>query len=267
MAKGKGSAARRYESINDWLKAQPRQDRRRLRSSLTRLKRLYQNRPEHDDLMWRHRVGSQVKEFFPEGESRYGDNVIELLADHLQPGREEKDKRVRNFLYEVRDFARAYHYEAAERLANARNANDDPLSIHHVKALVSVEDIEQRLSLFDKCLDQCWSVRRLRQEIQNAKGGKRGGGGRKPQRRERQSAGVAVRNISTMSRQWMDYHRVWFVGASAALGRVKRKDCDEAILKHAKLAVKGLEDVHRATGDGLEKLREFVQDLEEMLST
>jgi hypothetical protein len=267
MAKRKHPKSRSHKTIDEWLEGQPRQEGRRLRSSLNRLQGLYKNRPERDDFTWCHQVGTQVLAFFPEEESRYGENLIELLADHLQPGRLEKDKKVPNFLYQARDFARAYSDQAAATLADARNADGGALSIYHVIALSSVENTEQRLRFFDKCLDQCWSVRRLRQEIQNARGGKRGGGGRKRQRPERQTAGVAVRNISTMSRQWMDYHRVWFVGSTAAFSKVRRKDCDEAVLKYARSAIKELDKVHKATGEGLDQLKEYVQELEERLST
>ena len=70
-----------------------------------------------------------------------------------------------------------------------------------------------------------------------------------------------------MSRRWIDNHQVWFVGPQAAFDGVKKKNCDEAILKEAELAMKGLEDVHRATGDGLKQLKSFIRELKNKLST
>ena len=40
-----------------------------------------------------------------------------------------------------------------------------------------------------------------------------------------------------------------------------------AFLRESRLAIEGLEHVHEKTGDGLKKLKSFVQDLEEKLST
>jgi hypothetical protein len=64
----------------------------------------------------------------------------------------------------------------------------------------------------------------------------------------------------------MKNHEMWFVGPNAALGRIRKRDCDEAILREAEAAIEGLQQVHEAAGDGLEQLKAFVQRLESMLS-
>ena len=111
-----------------------------------------------------------------------------------------------------------------------------------------------------------WSVRRLRQEIHNATGLKRSRGGRKPKRPKRQSAGVALQNISSMSRDWMRNHEVWFEEPGCFSGRIRKRDRN-AILREAESTIKRMKQVHEAAGDGLEQLRAFVRELEEMLST
>ena len=264
MAKKKRSKPR-ASRINAWISKQPAGLQPELRNARDELQGLLRT-PHRKEFAWWSRAGSQVLVFFEGEKNRYGDNIIELLANHLQPGRKIKDKRLPNFLYEARDFARAYK-EGPKRLANARNAKGKPLSISHAKALVSIEDTEQRHRFFDKCLDQCWSSHELCREIQNKFGRKRSGAGRKPEDLEPQSAGVALPNISVMAGNWLRNHAVWFVGPQAAFNGVKKKNCDEAILKEAELAMKGLEDVHRATGDGLKHLKSFVRELKKKLST
>ena len=54
---------------------------------------------------------------------------------------------------------------------------------------------------------------------------------------------------------------MWFVGDSAAFAGVREKDCDKAVLRQAKLAIEGLEKVHRATGEGLKQLKSYVTEL------
>jgi hypothetical protein len=262
MAK-KGSRSDSCASVQDWLKRQPNEDRPALRRSVTRLKKLY-IRQQHDDFVWWYDVGALVADLCPKEDRHYGENVINLLAQHLEP--DQKPEGPRNFLYEARDFAVTCTAREARAFARARKANGDPLSKFHITALVSVKKKDQRKRFFDECLDQSWSVRRLRQAIQNAKGRKSSGGGREPQPPEPQSAGVAVRNISLMSRDWILNHKVWFKGASRPFRTVRKKDCDQAILNDARLAIKGLKEVHEATGNGLKQLRAFVKELEKKLS-
>lgn len=195
----------------------------------------------------------------PKDDRHYGENVIELLAQHLEPDREPEAPR--NFLYAARDLAAKLSHKEASELTDAG------LSKSHVTALLCEEDADKRQRFLDKCLEQSWSVRRLRQEIQNAKGRKSRSGGRTPSPPQHQSAGVAARNISVMCSRWMENHRVWFVGRQAAFGQIRKKDCDEEILHDAQSALEELERVHDVIGEEVDRLQAFVQELEERLST
>ena len=257
MAKGKGSRSHTYDTIDDWLKAQPRQERRGLRDSLTKLQRLYRNKPK-GDFTWWHDVGALVAELAPKG-GRYGKNVMELLAQRLEPDR--KPAAPLYFLCKARDFAAKFNPEEASDLTEARLANGKPLSENHVKALLSVEDDTQRQRFLDKCLKGSWSVRYLRERIQDAKGRKRSGPGR-PLVPKRQSAGVAISNIILMSRNWLRNHEVWFEEPGCFSGRIRKRD-REAILEDAQSAVTNLKKMQEAIKDGLKQLNSFIQELKE----
>jgi hypothetical protein len=259
MAKGKGSRSCSYETIDDWLKARPRQDRRRLQGSLTRLRKLYGNRPEPEDFTWWHHVGSQVAELIPKSDRHYGENVIELLAQHLEPDREDFEAPC-YFLRKTRNFADKFTRDEALELTEA------DLREGHIKAVLSVEDKTQRQRLLDECLEKSWSVQYLRQKIHDIAGRRRSGAGRKPTRPKRQSAGVALRNILVMSRQWLRNHEVWFGKPGCFSGRIKRRD-RETILEDAESAIEELEEMQEAITDGLEQLTSFVRELKEQSPT
>ena len=70
-----------------------------------------------------------------------------------------------------------------------------------------------------------------------------------------------------MSRQWLDHHEVWFAGAQAAFGRIRKKDCDEEILQDAQSALEELERVRDVIEYEVERLQAFVHELEKQLST
>ena len=275
MAKKKRSASQAF-GINAWIRKQPTELQPELRNARDELKELFRT-PEHTDFTWWHRVGSQVMVFFPEEESRYGDSVIELLADYLDPNRvrpepdtqkgkdsERKGMTVRNRLYEARDFARAYSGREAGRLATVRNKKDKPLSISHVKALLSEQNAGMRQQFLDKCLDESWSVRRLRQAIQNNRGRKLGSG-LEPKSPDPQEPGVALRNIFVLSRDWVVNHKVWFDKGKPTFRQVKEKDCTKAILEDAQKTLKKLGELQTAVTNGSRELRSYVQELKKRL--
>ena len=236
-----------------------------MRNSLTRLRRLYRNRPEHGDFTWWHDVGSLVAELIPKGK-HYGENAIELVVQYLEPDRKPTDVP-RYFLYKTRDLAAKFSREEASELTEARLKNGKPLTENHVKALLSIKKLSQRKRLQKKCLEHSWSIRRLRDEIHYAEGRKRGGAGRKPKPLKRQFAGVALPNISVMAGNWLRNHAVWFKGASRPFRTVRKKDCDQAILDDAVSAIEKLEEMHEAITDGLHQLNSFVRELKEEVST
>jgi hypothetical protein len=267
MAKRKRPKSNNYEGIREWLRYQPEKDRAELRTALAELRKLYR-KPRHNDFRWLHDVGLQVVAFFPKGKRRYGDNVIELLANHLEPDREETDKALLIRLYHARNFAiTCKSSKEAGMLTDARNEKGDPLTALHVLALVSVKDNDQRAMFRKRCLKECWSGQRLRREIQNEIGRKRSYGGRKPNPPERQSPGVALRNLSLMSRQWKRSHEVWFEKPHPGLGKIRKQDCSEAVLREMEAAIEGLEQVGRAAREGLTQLKGMRQDLKTRLKT
>jgi hypothetical protein len=168
------------------------------------------------------------------------------------------------FLRKARDFAAKFTPEEALELTGARLADGKPLCENHVKALLAVESKLLRQRLLRSCLEESWSVRHLRQRIQDAKGRKRSGLGRKL-RPKRQSAGVAIPNISRMADNWMQNHKVWFEGGSSPFRTVNKKDCDEAILRDAQSAVRKLKEMQVTIKDGLRQLKSFIQELKERL--
>jgi hypothetical protein len=259
MAKGKGSRSQDYDNIDDWLKAQPRQERRGLRDSLAELRRLYRNRPEHEDFAWWHDVGSLVAKLVPKGGQHYGDNVIKLVAQDLEQDRKPTDA-LRDFLRKARDLAAKFSRKEASELTKASLKNRKPLSENHVKALLSVEDAEMRQQLLGECREASWSVRQLRRAIQNKKGRKSRSGGRPPDDPEPQEPGVALHNISVMSRIWLRNHKVWF-GKRGCFSRRTRKRDRETILEDAESVVGELKEMQGAIKDGLEQLKSFIQEL------
>jgi hypothetical protein len=259
MAKRK--SAKPPKSIDAWLQRQPEKQQATLQRKLKELDQVYKGM-QSDDFPLLHRVGSRVAAFFPEGGRHYGDNVIELLAAHLQPDPDDTSKSLRNYLYHARNFALKYNYKQARELAKARNQEEAPLTALHVQALVSMKDDKQRAELQVKCLKENWSGLRLRREVQNKSGRKRSHGGRKPQRPERQSPGVALRDIAVMSGRWTRSHQAWFARSDAALRKLKKRDRNQAVLAEMEAAIEGLEQVGKAAKDGLKRLKTIHRELE-----
>jgi len=264
MAKKKSPPARKYKDIAAWIKDQPQTERTRLRAALTELRKLFKG-PQQDDLCWWHRVGKRMLALQPKEDRRYGSNVMELLANYLQPDREWQDKRVPNLLYRTRDFADKYSWREAQALDKARR--EKRLTSLHIVALVSLEDKGLREKLLKQCLAENWSGQRLRREIQNKVGRKRSSGGLSPTPPENSSPGVALRDISILSRRWMTNYEVWFVGKRAPLGSDEIKACNEAMLKDTGAAIQGLTDVRDAVREQLKRLRQYERDIKESLRT
>ncbi len=261
MAK-RGSTVRNYKDIGAWVNAQPKSGQARLKIALSELRRLFKS-PQHDDLCWWHRVGKRMLVLQPKEDRRYGSSVVELIADHVEQGREREDKRTPNRLYRTRDFAEKYSWREAQKLdRERRNGLLAPL---HVTALVSLDDKGLRDELLERCLEERWSGQRLRREIQNVVGRKRSSGGLSPIPPADASPGVALRDTSILARRWMTNYEAWFVGKRAPLGPDQLKACDEATLKEVESAIKGLTEVHGAAREQLKRLRQFQRDIKESL--
>ena len=261
MAK-KGSTTGDSTGIRAWIKAQPKTERTRLKAALSDLRKLFKS-PQHDDLLWWHRVGERVLALQPKGERRYGDNVVELLADYLDPGRAWEDKRIPNLLYRTRAFAEKYSWPEAQALDRQRRAGR--LTPLHITALVSLEDKGLRKRFLKRCLKENWSGQRLRREIQNRVGRKRSAGGLSPTPPENPSPGVALRDISILARRWMTNYEVWFVGKRGPLSSGELKACDEATLKEVRMAVNRMDEVQHAAAQGSKRLKSIAQAMKTKL--
>ena len=254
--------ALKYASIDEWLKGQP--DRKELRGTLRELHRLIKDKENGwADLAWWHDVGTCVARFLPKGDRCHGDNVIELLANALQPGRDLGDWKLPNVLYRARDFVGKYESRKdAENLGRKRNADNKPLTLLHVSVLLSVKDDAQREEFMDRCLKESWSAQQLRREIQNTTGRKRGTGGRSPSPPKYSSAGVALRDIANMANRWTAFHKVWFVG----LRRLPVTNQNESMLHEIENAKEGLKYVRDDVEEALEKVQSLERQVKSNLS-
>ena len=255
-----------YPDIGTWIKAQPPKRQPKLRRLLAELTQLF-HRQSRDDLLWWYGVGIRALAFFPTGDRQYGVGVIELLADQLRPGRERNDKTATIPLYRARQLAATFTYQEIRELGKKRNAAGHALRLHHVFALLAVEDAEERGELTEACLAGNWSVARLRQEIQNRSGRKQSAGGLSPKPPERPSPGVALRDISVLARRWMAFHRVWFGEAKAALRKIPVRDRDGAMLKELERAEDGLLEVAGAVKQGLQPLETLRGEVEKTIAS
>jgi hypothetical protein len=242
--------ALKYPDIVAWLKVQD--DKKDLRGVLRELHRLIKDKKEGEtDLAWWHDVGTCVAQFVPKGNRRYGDNVIELLANDLRPDRDLNDWTLPNSLYRARDFVDKYkRRKDAESLGRRRNADDKPLTRLHVSVLLTVKDDAQRRKFLERCLKESWSAQELRRQIQNATGRKRGTGGRSPSPPKYSSAGVALRDIKVMADRWTAYHKAWYIG----LRRLPVTDHNETMLQEIKDAKEGLMSVRNDVDKALKQV-------------
>jgi len=263
MAK-KGSTTGDSTGIRAWIQAQPKTQRAALRTALSDLRKLFKS-PQHDDLCWWHQVGERVLALQPKGQRRYGDNVVELLADYLDPGRQWEDKRIPNLLYRTRAFAEKYAWREAQELDRQRRAGH--LTTLHIVALLSLEDKGLRKTFLKRCLKESWSGLRLRREIQNKVGRKRSSGGLSPTPPENPSPRIALRDLSILARRWMTNYEVWFVGQRAPLSREELKACDAATLKEVKTAIQRMDEVQHAAAQGTRRLKSVAKAMKARLET
>jgi len=270
MAKKRKPEGPKCENIRAWIAKQTTSPPEKLGRHLNELRRLLKS-SARGSIEWYHDVGRCVAPFFPENTRHYGASVAELLADKLQPGRERKDKRLTNLLYEARDLANTYRYKREIRsLAKRKLANGKPLTVNHIKRLVSVDDDEQREALLSDCLEGSWSVRRLHREVQNRIGHKRSAGGRKARDRVKErdedrepgpKPAVAVREVKHYAKRWMANHKIWFVGRKAALKRVPKNEYSEALKKDLKETTTELRKMQEALDGDLACLEELEEKM------
>jgi hypothetical protein len=253
----------KYQNIAMWLKDQP--DKKDLRGVLLELRRLMKGEEEERNyLAWLYDVGTCVERLVPKGNLRYGENVIELLANDLQPDRDLKDWTLPNVFYRAREFVGKYkNRNDAEKLSRKRNADNKPLTRLHVSVLLTVKDDAQREDFLKQCLKESWSGQRLRCEIQNATGRKRGTGGRAPSPPKYSSAGVALRDIAVMANRLAAFHKVWYIG----LRKLPVADQDRIMLREIEHAKKGLESVREDAREALQQVAALERKVKSTLAS
>jgi len=262
MAKKRKTESPEYEDIRAWIKDQPTERRAELTRSLKELRRWY-NRPEDESVLRWFEIGTRVSAFFPkEGKRTYGDNVMELLADSLEPDRSPSEPKLPNQLWEYRKIADRLTRAQANAWTKKRNKKGQPLTLHHVSALASIEDREERNAFLKQCLKESWSVREVRREVQNLIGCKRSHGGRTPKPKEIPRPAVALRDIRTNAEQWMANHKVWFAGRKAALQRVPKREHSDELYEELDGAVDALIEMQEAVEDGLDCLQKLAGEVD-----
>ena len=108
--------------------------------------------------------------------------------------------------------------------------------------------------LRDRCLDEGWSVRRLRQEIQDDRGGKLCTG-RTYKPHKAATAAVAVQDLIVAARRWMIYHEECLAGRSPILKPARRTDYSPRLLRDVREAIQRLGQVRKAVKGELVELR------------
>lgn len=86
-----------------------------------------------------------------------------LLMDECQLKQEELGNRVGKNRSTVTNYLRLLKLPNAIQLS----IRDNKLSMGHARCLVSVEDTDVQISLFERCIQEEWSVRKLEEAIRN----------------------------------------------------------------------------------------------------
>lgn len=264
MAKKHISSTQSKPGIKAWITSQPAKLRTDLRTALSSIRKAFDPRLQRE-LLWWHRVGSNVAKFFPDGQRQHGSSVMELFAKELGAVGDNEIRSVSNTLWQARTIAKTLgSATAAKTWAKKRNGKDRPLSAYHVFAVANVEASEQP-ELLEKCLNESWSVRQLRQEVQNRFGKKRSRGGRKAAPRKVPSPKVALQDIQRQTRQWLADHKAWFAGPKAALRNVSKREQTMELQTELIHAWNALVDMQVAVETGIDRLRELEVSIEDEL--
>ncbi len=255
----------KYADIRAWIADQPLRRQAKLTRSLDELHDWY-NRLDDDGVVRWYEIGNRISAFFPKkGKGNYGENIIELLAESLEPDRSPGEPRLPNQLWEYRKIANRLTRAQAKAWAKKRNGKGQPLTLFHVSALTSIENERSREKLLERCLAKSRSVRGVRREVQKKIGRKRSSGRREPEDRIIPTPAIALQDIQLNTEQWMANHEVWFAGKKAALSKVRKQDQTDELLEHLERAEKNLQELKRAATLGLKTLRELKKMTKETL--
>ncbi|PHS02275.1 MAG: hypothetical protein COA78_21565 [Blastopirellula sp.] len=259
MKTSKSSGGHKPADIRNWITNQPSKQRTQLRSALRGLRKAFKEKSS-TDLLWWHEVGTYVNEFFPTGKRQYGTNMTELLASELTKDGPKAITRISNDLWQARKIARNLTKQEAKNWTKKQKTKS--LSANHFYILVSVEDKDQRNKLHEQCLQDGWSIVRLRAEVQNLFGHKRSRGGRKPQPREIPLPMVALQEIQIQARRWMANHEVWFAGKKASFHDVSQIIQSAEMHQNLRETIGALSKMNRAVGDSLDTLMQIQSHIE-----
>jgi hypothetical protein len=234
---------------------------------------------DRKDLFWWYKVGKETLRIHPEprrgGKRQQGAKVMDSLAWQLSDEELRKTRKklsdevllkrrskTANILWQARNLAS--RFKTSKELEEFRGG----LSIWHVMSLLSVEKERGNRGsmekLRDRCLDEGWSVRRLRQEIQDDRGGKLVTG-RTYKPHKAATAAVAVQDLIVAARRWMIYHEKCLTGRSPILKPARRTDHSERLLRDVREAIEGLEKVQGAVKGELAELRQLAKEIKTAL--
>lgn len=147
--------------------------------TLADLKQLFADENEkQQDLNWCWSVGQLVERLQPRAAPRsYGKNLMTKLAEQLRAG---GSSDLPDRLRRMRDFARYFTKDEAAAWANRQRQDGQPITWSYVRPVLAVDDHETQLSLLERCVAENMTTAKLLASAQKQKGGKRKGGGRRP---------------------------------------------------------------------------------------
>jgi hypothetical protein len=207
--------------------------------------------PEKENLRWWYRVGSELLLKSKAGKKP---DRTEITPDLCQQLRNEAPKNAATTLRQARRLAK--RFETWKDLEKFRHN----LSISHINVLVDVDETKKNTKSMEEFRDECankhWSVRDLKSEIQNDKGGRRAGG-RPPKVRPPATAAIAIRDLYIAAQRWMAYHDECLKDRSPLRSRKRGAKYDQRLLDSVEKAVAELEKVRGAVKNELAQLTDL----------
>lgn len=177
----------------------------------TRLKQHLAARLAERDVLWEHRLGVLTESLCPRNERRYGTGGIEKLARKLGT------LTTANQLWNARKLAVAFTTEQLDSLLNRASKLNFALTRSHILSLIPVKDDSQRDVLGKQCVDQRWSVERLRREIHRLQG--KQSKGRAPLAKP-ESVDDVLHDLLERSKDWLNRcEHLWFANESISLAQ------------------------------------------------
>jgi hypothetical protein len=261
----KTKTTQRTKTLNQWLQgldSAPKKLLRPVKSTL--LRSLWRASAEdRQDLMWWWRVGKEINALF-EDDLHYSASLMELLADALQPDRNEEQKGPVTLLYQIRKFAQVYSTEKQVRRLAEHCATGD-ISLQHVRFLLTVDSTRNsktRDAFLKECLAKKWPANALYRRIQDDKRAFIRFGGRRPQVRTTTNPALAARDIAVRAEAWEASLEAYFGGDTALFQSIPASRQNQELVRELKAALEGLEKVGEWTQKGRNTLKPMVIAME-----